>query len=325
LFFQSIYCHKVEERSISPHNKTMMQTIRMGLACLLVSGGLLGNAVAAESAAVVGTEFDWRAFLAPFHTVTLHLPIGFVMMAAILEVYYFLRPSAPLRSAIGLVLIFSAASAVVVVLLGIFRGAGGGYEPETLNEHRWFGIAVGVVTILAMAVHFFAFRGGKSGFLSKLIYRFYLVVDLGLLTIAGHSGGNLTHGSKYLTENAPEWVLKWMESSGEGKKAKVDGDGLTGEYARVIQPIFEARCYQCHGPEKHKGDYQMDTIEGLFASGESDLPPIVKGNPLESYLVETITVPEDNEIAMPPDGKKRLTPEETLAIIHWIWGGAKTE
>jgi len=325
LFFSSVFWHKVEERSVSPHNDTMMQTKRMGLACLVISGGLLGSAVAAESAAVAGAEFDWRAFLAPFHTVTLHLPIGFVLMAAILEVYHFLRPSAPLRSAIGLVLTFSAASAVVVVLLGIFRGGGGGYEPETLDEHRWFGIAVGVVTLLAMVVHFFAFRPGKSGFLPTMIYRFFLLVDLVLLTIAGHSGGNLTHGSKYLTENAPEWVLKWVASSDNGKKAKVDGGGQTGEFARVIQPIFEARCYQCHGPEKQKGDYQMDTIEGLFAAGESELPPIVKGNPLESYLIETITVPEDNEIAMPPDGKERLTPEETLAIMHWIWGGAKTD
>jgi len=27
---------------------------------------------------------------------------------------------------------------------------------------------------------------------------------------------------------------------------------------------------------------------------------------------------------MPPDGKDRLTPEETLAIMRWIWQGAKT-
>ena len=32
----------------------------------------------------------------------------------------------------------------------------------------------------------------------------------------------------------------------------------------------------------------MDTIEGLFAAGESELDPIVKGIAVESYLVETI-------------------------------------
>ncbi len=69
----------------------------------------------------------------------------------------------------------------------------------------------------------------------------------------------------------------------------------------------------------------MDTVEGLFAAGKSELDPIVKKSPMESYLIETITLPEDDDMAMPPDGKDRLTPEETLAVIRWIWDGAKTE
>lgn len=279
--------------------------------------------MAADGGVPGGAEggFDLRAFLAPFHTVTLHLPIGFVLMAVILEGYHFIRPSAQLRSAIGVVLGFSALSAVVVVLLGIFRAEGGGYEPETLEEHRWFGIAVGVVTFLAAGLHVVVFRG-KPKFGLTLIYRAFLVLDMVLLSIAGHGGGNLTHGSKYLTENAPEWVKKWVDTSGAAKEAAQGAAG--GTYAEVIQPILEAKCYQCHGPEKQKGDYRMDTVEGLFTAGESELDPIVKGNAVESYLVETITVPEDDDIAMPPDGKDRLTPEETLAIMRWIWEGAKT-
>lgn len=281
-----------------------------------------GNLIAADAgASAAGSGFDWRAFLAPFHTVTLHLPIGFVLMALILEAYHFFKPSAPLRSAIGLVLTCSALSAVVVVLLGIFRADGGGYEPETLEEHRWFGIAVGVVTVIAAIVHAVAFRKSPRP-LTVAFYRFLLLSDMVLLSIAGHGGGNLTHGSKYLTENAPDWVRQWVEKSGPEKETV--GADLSGEYARVIQPIFEAKCYQCHGAEKQKGDYRMDTVEGLFTAGESDLDPIVKGNAVESYLIETITVPDDDDIAMPPDGKDRLTPEEVLAIMRWIWAGAET-
>ena len=285
--------------------------------------GLLGAAEAAGPA--VGTHFDLRAFLAAFHTVTLHLPIGCVMISAILEGLHFFRPSAPLRQAIGLVLLFSALSAVIVVLLGIFRAEGGGYEPETLEEHRWFGIAVGVVTVLVAGIHAVAFRRRtRKG--AALVYRVFLFADLVLLTVAGHGGGNLTHGSKYLTENAPGWVKEWVVTSGE-KSGGGDGPGGggAGEFATVIRPLFEAKCFQCHGPEKQKGDYRMDTIAGLFTAGESELDPIVKGNALESYLVETLTLPEDDDLAMPPEGKDRLTPEETLAVIRWIWAGAKTE
>ncbi len=300
----------------------MNQGIRIGLAFLLVINFFCGGCYGAESVGSEAVEdFDWRAFLAPFHTVTLHLPIGFVLMAFILEVYHFLRPSAPLRSAIGVVLFFSALSAVVVVLLGIFRAGGGGYEPETLEAHRWFGIAVGVVTVFAALLHFVVFRKDPR-FLPTQIYRLLLIADMVLLSIAGHGGGNLTHGSKYLTENAPAWVKKWVES-GPAENGGTDTK-TTGAFAAVVHPIFQAKCYQCHGPEKQKGNYRMDTVEGLFSSGDSELDPIVRGNAAGSYLVETITVPEDNDIAMPPDGKDRLTPEETLAIMRWIWDGAKT-
>jgi uncharacterized membrane protein len=281
-------------------------------------------ALAAEGTAEAPSAFDLRAFLAPFHTVTLHLPIGFVMIAAILEGYHFLRPSRPLRQAIGLVLAFSALTSVIVVLLGIFRAEGGGYEPETLEHHRWYGIAVGALTIVIAVLHPLVFRGEgrKAG---PAFYRLLLAGDLVLLTIAGHGGGNLTHGSKYLTENAPGWVKEWVESSTEEGPVKGTAPAGGGEFATVIRPIFEKKCFQCHGEEKQKGDYRMDTVEGLFAAGESELDPVVKGSPMESYLVETITLPEDDDLAMPPDGKDRLTPEETLAVIRWIWSGAKTE
>lgn len=278
----------------------------------------------AAEASPAKEAFDLRSFLAPFHTVTLHLPIGFVMMAAILEGYHLFRPSRPLRNAIGLVLVFSALTSVIVVLLGIFRADGGGYEPETLEHHRWYGIGVGALTVVIALVHAAVFGGdGKKA--GSALYRVLLLGDLVLLTIAGHGGGNLTHGSKYLTENAPDWVKEWVESTGKEGAVEDGGSGGGGEYATVIRPIFEKKCFQCHGEEKQKGDYRMDTVEGLFAAGESELDPVVKGNPMESYLVETLTLPEDDDMAMPPDGKDRLTPEETLAVIRWIWEGAKTE
>lgn len=301
--------------------------MNLGNRSLLVLVILLGAFGAGLSAAEggipmpPGAGFDLRAFLAPFHTVTLHLPIGFVLMAVILEIYHFFKPSIQLRRAIGLVLTCSAVSGVVVVLLGIFRGEGGGYEPAALAEHRSFGIAVGAVTVLAALVHALAFRKTPRP-VTVAFYRFLLLLDMVLLSVAGHGGGNLTHGSKYLTENAPGWVRKWVEASAPAQ-AGTRGD-LSEEYERVIQPILEAKCYQCHGPEKQKGDYRMDTVAGLFQAGESGLDPIVKGNAGESYLVETITVPVADDIAMPPEGKDRLTPEEVLTMMRWIWSGAKT-
>ena len=294
---------------------------------------------AAEPAAA-GEAIDWRAVLAPFHTVTLHLPIGFVAIAVLLEVYSWFRNSPQLRDAIGLILWASAASAILVSLLGWFRGSDGGYDPLALERHRWYGVGVSGVTTLMALIHFVAYRKEKRNLVLATGYRLILAINLALLGLAGHLGGNLTHGSKYLFEDAPPWVGEWVEKLDdhvielEAKVVDLDlpettsGGGTdaaagSGVYADVLRPAFEKKCYQCHGEEKQKGDYRMDTVEALFKTGESELDPIVKKRPLESYLVEVISLPEHDDYVMPPEGKEAFTPEETLALIHWIWDGAE--
>ena len=42
-------------------------------------------------------------------------------------------------------------------------------------------------------------------------YRVLLLGNIGLLIVAGHGGGNLTHGSNYLTKNAPEFMKAMVE------------------------------------------------------------------------------------------------------------------
>lgn len=298
------------------------------LLILSLSGVIAAEAEAA--AAATAASFDWRAFLAPFHTVTLHLPIGFVTIAVILEVYALFRPSEALRRALTLILWVSGISAVVVTLLGLFRAAGGGYEEEMLRHHEFYGIAVAFATMLIALVHVIAYRRGevRSRFMVG-IYRLMLLGDMVLLTIAGHGGGNLTHGSKYLIEGAPEWAKQWLaehpEVQPEATTPGATSDSPGQVYASRIRPIFEKKCYSCHGPEKQKGDYRMDTAEGLFQAGESELDPIVANKPLESYLVELITLPREDDAVMPPDGKEALTGDEILAVMQWIWDGAKTE
>jgi hypothetical protein len=51
-----------------------------------------GFGAVSNAADTQAEDFDWRAFLAPFHKVTLHLSIGFVMMGVILEFYSLFRP-----------------------------------------------------------------------------------------------------------------------------------------------------------------------------------------------------------------------------------------
>ncbi len=268
--------------------------------------------------------FLWRPFLAPFHAVVLHFPIGFLTMVCVLEMYRMWRPSAALKPVAKLTLWLSLLSGIVTAAFGILRATGGGYEVREVESHRWTGIAVVVATVLSLAVQRFAFRD-ESRRMLKLAYRGLLATTLVLVVIAGHVGGNLTHGSKYLTENAPAFVRELLgEKSTETADAASPAnlDEKQRFFVERVQPIFEKKCAKCHGKEKQKGDYRLDDPVVALKGGESEKVAIKPGDPLGSEFVRLILLPPDDDDVMPPKGKEALTGEEVLTIIRWIQKGA---
>ncbi len=267
--------------------------------------------------------FSWKAFFAPFHIVTLHLPIGIITIAAFLEFASFLKRNDDLRHGITMVLWVGGITGTIAALFGLYLAESSSYDPQALWDHKKTGIALAVLTCFLALFHTLAFRKGAPKKSVRLIFRTLLIADMALLGAAGHYGGNLTHGSTFLIKNAPEWARELLEKV-EGKPNKTEETGA-GMYAEVIQPIFEKKCYPCHGEEKQKSDYRMDTVKGLFTAGESEIDPIEKGNPMKSYFVEMLTLPKDDDLAMPPDKKEELTAEEIMLIFQWVWDGAKTK
>ena len=57
-----------------------------------------------------------------------------------------------------------------------------------------------------------------------------------------------------------------------------------------IRPVLANECYKCHsaGAPKLKGKLHLDTREGMFKGGESDLPAIVPGKLDDSTLIRAI-------------------------------------
>ena len=86
-------------------------------------------------------------------------------------------------------------------------------------------------------------------------------------------------------------------------------------FAKSIQGVFEARCIDCHGPKKQKGDLRLDSQEAALAE-------VVKpGKSGESELYKHISLPADHEDIMPPKGDP-LTKKQIAAIKQWIDEGA---
>ena len=290
-----------------------------------ISGSLVLLLLSAATAVAgnMSTPFQWRPFLAPFHSVVLHFPIGFLTMAGILEVCRTIRPNPELRRMTILVVWLSLFSGIVSAALGIMRAGGGGYEAKAVELHRAYGLAVPVFTVLTLVLQRRAYRQEKQRAWT-LAYRAGLTCTLGLLVIAGHLGGNLTHGSKYLTANAPEFVRELLDPKpAESADARDQVlDQRERYYAQRIQPLLETKCYKCHGPDKQKGGYRIDQPELALKGGESGKPAIKPGDPIGSYLVQLILLPPEHDDVMPPEGREPLTLEEITVVLDWIRHGA---
>lgn len=93
------------------------------------------------------------------------------------------------------------------------------------------------------------------------------------------------------------------------------------DFVRDIRPIFEDRCYSCHGPEKQKGGLRLDIKAAALRGGDDHAPDILPGKPKESPLLRFVKG-EEEELVMPPKGK-RLTEEQTALLARWIQEGAQ--
>ncbi len=294
---------------------------RLGAGLILWLLLVVFSAGASTGAADAKSDFTWAAFLGPFHTVILHYPIGFVTLVLLLEIYLIFRPQVDLRKVVGWITMLTAGSAVAAASLGWLRATNATYDPDLLERHRWAGLVVAFLTVLMAVVYWKAFSKASVAFWRNA-YRACLFGTFGVLVVTAHFGGSLTHGSNYLTENAPHFVKQFMGEKSKAPSAIGQG-GTNVFFASKIAPIFEAKCVQCHGPEKQKGKFRLDTPEKLLAGGSSGKTAVKPGEPQASELIRLVTLPRDQEDAMPPEGKTALTGDEVLTLMQWIYSGAK--
>lgn len=93
------------------------------------------------------------------------------------------------------------------------------------------------------------------------------------------------------------------------------------DFARQIQPIFAARCTECHGPDSEEGGFRIDRRDSVVGTAESGSVPISPGQVTKSEVIARIAS-EDEDQRMPPEGEP-LTKQEIRLITEWISQGAK--
>lgn len=240
-------------------------------------------------------------FIGRLHPLLVHLPIGILLLACFFQWLILHSRYAFLKPAIPAMLFWGMLSAIASCISGYLLASGGDYEGELVQRHQWMGIYTAGLALILWIAHQF--------FINEWIARWLSVGLIILLFITGHLGGSLTHGEGFLQEGLQagkkdEPVWKAMPDL---QQAQV--------YASLVQPLLQARCYSCHGPNKQKGKLRLDSPDWLLKGGE-DGKAIKPGDAEKSLLIERLMLPMDDKEHMPPREKTQLTADE-IAVLHW--------
>lgn len=87
-------------------------------------------------------------------------------------------------------------------------------------------------------------------------------------------------------------------------------------FATAVLPAMQARCVECHGPDKVKAGLRLDSLAATLAGDEFDRV-VVPGDPDESILLQRVMLPRDHVDAMPPKGEG-MSEAEIASLREWI-------
>jgi uncharacterized membrane protein len=252
---------------------------------------------------------SWLIFWGHFHPMLVHLPIGMFFIAGIL--HFFSKQTSENYEVIVRILVWTTVFSILSAAMGWSLAQSGEYDPEALQIHQWLGISTcGLSAVLA-----FAMRSGMNPRPTNTLF----ILGLTCLTITGHYGGNLTHGSDYLTASLPGSARKMLgmkEAEAERKEVpKITNLPEAVVYTQLVKPLLTQKCTSCHNDQKQKGKLRLDIPEFILKGGE-DGPIISAGKPLDSELIKRLLLDENDEHHMPPKGKTPLT-ENEIALLHW--------
>ncbi|MFV1965196.1 MAG: PSD1 and planctomycete cytochrome C domain-containing protein [Pirellulaceae bacterium] len=93
------------------------------------------------------------------------------------------------------------------------------------------------------------------------------------------------------------------------------------DFARDVQPIFQAKCLSCHGPEEQESGFRLDIGASALEGGDSG-KAVLPGKSAESLLVLRIAGVGDDDRMPPEDEGTPLTDREVAIVRAWIDQGA---
>lgn len=254
--------------------------------------------------------------LGHFHPFLVHFPIGILVLACVMIWLQAIRKTET-QSSISILLLLGTIAAILAAISGFLLSNSGEYEKGDVLAHQWWGIGT---SICAIILYFF-----------QAYQKIISLVLLIAIAITGHLGGELTYGSNYLfaSKKTDSPVKKLSLSTIDTIQQKVELDTAievvrmkgNNPFEQEVLPILKSHCFQCHSSKKQKGKLRLDTETFIKKGGKEGLI-LHAGNPLKSHLYSYLVLPEDDDLHMPPEGKKQLNSRQIDIIKRWIEMGA---
>ncbi len=263
-------------------------------------------------------DATWTERLGNLHLAILHLPIGFVFAAALLELWLWRRPSAEGRWLAGRLLGATAVATLLAAATGlVLAGNAAGHDADTLSLHRWLGVGCAALAITAWWARMRGADGWARGMLAALAVA---------VTAAGHAGATLTHGPAVTAwwRGGDQRLEDIAAPAAPTPTAQTPAASVAGDvFVKEIQPLLVASCVDCHGPKRARGGLRLDSRDAAVAGGKSGQPAIVPGAPERSELLRRVKLPAGHDDVMPAGKDARLlTVAEIAALEQWIADGA---
>lgn len=289
------------------------------------------------------SDVDLFAAVGHWHPLFLHLPLGLLAALALLE----LRALWTGRKELGKGRDLGRSTLVVLLAIaGPLSAATGWFLHESepyvgIDWHEYTGIATG---FLCLGI---AWTYAKR----PAAYRPLVFVAALLVSITGHLGANITHGTNYVLQ---PWLAEASlpggaplgeqadhtpgqdplddrtsgveagDSTAPGEIVDADLAGLEdaaalASYAELAAPVLDRYCTRCHGERRQRDDLRLDSYAAVMAGSEHGAV-VVPGEAKASRLIEVLYLPESFDAHMPPSDKPQPTEEQVAALVAWVDG-----
>lgn len=197
-------------------------------------------------------------FFGRLHPLLVHLPIGILLLAVVLQGLVRKPKYAGFRELLPFLWLAGFITSVLACLTGFLLKSGGGYDEGAVNIHQYLGIGLAALTGIVALM--------QSRRLLPLFLTPVVLMTVFLLFGVGHYGGNLTHGEDYLTQ--PLYAIIGNTPSQKVRKPITNvNEALV--YTDLVEPVLEQKCYSCHSSKKKKGDLRLDKPEYVLKGGEN--------------------------------------------------------